>query len=114
MRVRASCFSHMQSESWLAEEADLLQLQREHVKSREVHLEEREKRYLEVVAQLDRDVSGGGGDGAAVCVCVCLCVRACVSVCMHTYVRILYVNVFHIQNSGGIATMVFMYIEARV
>ena len=59
----------LQSESWLAEEADLLQLQREHVKSREVHLEEREKKYLEVVAQLDRDVSGSavrGGRGGEI------------------------------------------------
>ena len=62
----------MQSESWLAEEADLLQLQREHVKSREVHLEEREKKYLEVVAQLDRDVSGSavrGGERGGDCHC---------------------------------------------
>ena len=64
----------MQSESWLAEEADLLQLQREHVKSREVHLEEREKKYLEVVAQLDRDVGGsavrgGGRGGGGDCQC---------------------------------------------
>lgn len=45
----------------------MLQLQREHVLSREWHLEERERRHLEVVAQLDRDVSGAG-----LCVCVCV------------------------------------------
>lgn len=68
----------MQSESWLADEADMLQLQREHMKSRELHLEEREKRYLEVVAQLDRDVSGLG-----VCVRACVCVCACACVQVH-------------------------------
>lgn len=66
----------MQSESWLADEADMLQLQREHMKSREQHLEEREKRYLEVVAQLDRDVSGSRVCVHA-CVRVCVCARAC-------------------------------------
>lgn len=59
--------SLVQSHSWLADEADMLQLQREHVLSRERHLEERERRHLEVVAQLDRDVSGAG-----LCVCVCV------------------------------------------